>query len=318
MTPVRFGILSTARINLKLLAGARKSGRVDVVAVASRDTGRARSYAAEHGIGRGHGSYDALLADPDVDAVYISLPNGLHVEWSIRALEAGKHVLCEKPLTRRPDEVARTFDAAERAGRLLMEAFMWRHNPQTKRLAGLVDGGAIGELRLIRSAFSFPLTDLANVRLQPDLDGGSLMDVGCYCVSASRLLGGEPERVEAVQVLAPSGVDVRLAGTMLHARGVISHFDCALDLPNRSRLEVVGSDASLVVADPWHANSPGIELRREDGVERIELEPADSYQLELENLADAIEGRGEPLLGREDAMGQAHAIAGLYAAAERT
>jgi predicted dehydrogenase len=317
VTPVRFGILSTARINLKLLAGAEKSDRVEVVAVASRNAERARSYAAEHGIGRSHGSYDALLADPDVDAVYISLPNALHVEWSIRALDAGKHVLCEKPLTRRPDEAARAFDTAERAGRLLMEAFMWRHNPQTKRLAALVDGGAIGELRLVRSAFSFPLTDPANVRLQADLDGGSLMDVGCYCVSASRFLGGEPERFEAVQVLAPSGVDVRLAGTMLQAGSVVSHFDCALDLPNRSRLEVVGSDASLIVADPWHTRTPGIELLREDGVELIEIEPADSYHLELENLADAIEGRGVPLLGREDAMGQARAIAALYAAAER-
>jgi xylose dehydrogenase (NAD/NADP) len=315
VTPIRFGILSTARINRLLLAGAQKSERVDVVAVASRDPEHARAYAAEHGIERSHGSYDALLADPDVDAVYISLPNSLHVEWSVRALEAGKHVLCEKPLTRRPEEAERAFDVAERTGRLLTEAFMYRHNPQTKRLKELVEDGAIGELRLVRAAFSFPLTELANVRLRADLDGGSLMDVGCYCVSASRLLAGEPERVEAVQVLARSDVDVRLAGTMLHAGGVVSHFDSALDLPNRSELEAIGSDGTLVVSDPWHVRAPGLELRREDSVERIEIERADSYQLELENLADAIEGRGSLLLSREDAVGQARAIAALYEAA---
>jgi D-xylose 1-dehydrogenase (NADP+, D-xylono-1,5-lactone-forming) len=133
---VRWGFLSTANINAKLLAGAAESDRVDVVAVASRDTARADAYAREHGIERAHGSYEALLEDTEVEAVYISLPNSMHVDWSIRALEAGKHVLCEKPLSRHPDEVDRAFDAADQAGRLLMEAFMYRHNPQTKRLSG--------------------------------------------------------------------------------------------------------------------------------------------------------------------------------------
>jgi xylose dehydrogenase (NAD/NADP) len=317
MTPVRFGILSTANINRLLLAGAAKSDRVEVVAVASRDGDRASSYAREHGIERAYEGYEALLADPDLDAVYIPLPNSLHVEWSIRALEAGKHVLCEKPLGRRPEEVERAFGVAEREGRLLMEAFMWRHHPQTSRLAELVADGALGELRLVRAAFSFALIDLANVRLRADLDGGSLMDVGCYCLSAARLLAGEPERAAGVQVLAPSGVDVRFAGTLLHPGGVISHFHCGFDVPGRSELEAIGSDGSASVADPWHARDPGIELRRGDAVEWIDVEHADSYTLELEDLADAIGGGGEPLLGRDDALGQARAIAALYAAAER-
>jgi D-xylose 1-dehydrogenase (NADP+, D-xylono-1,5-lactone-forming) len=315
LTPIRFGFISTARINRKVLAGARKSDRVEVVAVASRDPDHARAYADENKIERSYGSYDELLADPDVDAVYISLPNSLHVEWSIRALEAGKHVLCEKPLTRVPGEAERAFDVAERTGRLLTEAFMYRHNPQTKRLTELVEDGAIGELRLVRAAFSFPLTELANVRLRADLDGGSLMDVGCYCVSASRLLAGEPQHVEAVEVLAPTGVDVRLAGTMLHVGGIVSQFDSALDLPDRSELEAIGSDGTLAVSDPWHVLNAGIELRRAGSVEHIDVEPANSYQLELENLADAIEGRAPLLLGREDAVGQARAIAALYEAA---
>ncbi|MGH3102689.1 MAG: Gfo/Idh/MocA family protein [Gaiellaceae bacterium] len=314
---VRWGLLSTARINGLVLAGARLSDRADVVAVASRDGARAQAYAHEHGIERAHASYEALLEDPDVEAVYISLPNALHVEWTIRALEAGKHVLCEKPLSRRPEEVEQAFDAAEWADRFLMEAFMYRHHPQTKRLKELVDEGAIGELRLVRTAFSFPLVDLANVRMQPGLDGGSLMDVGCYCVSGTRLLAGEPEHVEGQQVLAGSGVDVRFAGTMRFPGEVLAHFDCGFDLPVRSGFEAAGSEGSLVLADPWHCRDAGIDLHRGEDVERIEVEAADSYRLELENLGDAIGGEREPLLGREDALGQARALDALYRSAER-
>ncbi|MDE3024643.1 MAG: Gfo/Idh/MocA family oxidoreductase, partial [Acidobacteriota bacterium] len=185
---VKWGIVSTADINRKLIPGAHASEKVDLVGVASRDQARADAYAREWEIPRAYGSYAALLADPDIEAVYISLPNTLHVEWSIKALEAGKHVLCEKPFSRIPAEVEAAFDVAEREGRLLMEAFMYRHNPQTKTLVDLVSSGAIGELRLVRSTFSYSLYDEANIRLRTDVDGGALMDVGCYCVSASRLL----------------------------------------------------------------------------------------------------------------------------------
>jgi predicted dehydrogenase len=310
-----WGVISTANINRLVLAGAAKSDRVDVVAVASRDQARAEAYAREHGIERAHGSYEALLADPDVDAVYISLPNSLHVEWSVRALEAGKHVLCEKPLDRRPEEVERAFDAADRAGRLLSEAFMYRHNPQTAKIRELVAGGAIGALRLVRAAFSFGLDEPENVRLAADLDGGALMDVGCYCVSGSRLLAGEPETAYGRQVTGPSGVDVLFAATMSFPGDVVAQFDCGFVLPDRDELEVIGDEGSLFLDDPWHARKPLIELRRDDGVEELALEPVDSYRLELENLSDAIEGSAEPLLGRADAVGQARAIEALYASA---
>jgi D-xylose 1-dehydrogenase (NADP+, D-xylono-1,5-lactone-forming) len=311
----RWGIISTAHINRLVLAGARASDRVDVVAVGSRDQARAEAYARENGIERAYGSYEALLADPDLEAVYISLPNSLHVEWSIRALEAGKHVLCEKPFDRRPQEVERAFEAASRAGWLLSEAFMYRHNPQTAKVTELVESGAIGALRLVRSAFSFNLENPENIRLAADLDGGALMDVGCYCVSGSRLLGGEPERVYGEQVIGESGVDVLFSGTMRFPEGVAAHFDCGLVLPERDELEVVGTEGSLFLDDPWHARRPVIELRREDGVEEIALEPADSYRLELENLSDAIHGGAEPLLGRDDAVGQARTIDALYRSA---
>src|SRR5882757_8914694 len=174
--PVKWGIISTADINQKVIPGAHASDKVDLAAVASRDQARADEYAREWEIPRAFGSYDELLADDDVEAVYISLPNTLHCEWSIRALEAGKHVLCEKPLSRHPDEVEAAFDAADRTNRQLSEAFMYRHNPQTARLRELVAGGAIGELRLIRSAFGYGLYDESNIRLRTDLEGGALMD----------------------------------------------------------------------------------------------------------------------------------------------
>jgi xylose dehydrogenase (NAD/NADP) len=314
--PITWGIISTARINRKFLGGARQAADVEVLAVASRSADDAERYAAEHGIARAYGGYDALLADPDVDAVYISLPNSLHIEWSIRALEAGKHVLCEKPLSRRADDVQRAFDVAEREGRLLMEAFMYRHNPQTHRLTELVAGGAVGRVRLIRSAFSFATADRANVRLISALDGGGLMDVGSYCVSGSRLIGGEPERVSAEQVLGGDGVDVVFTGTMRFPNDVLATFDAGLALAARDELEVVGDEGSLFLDDPWHCLTPVIELRRDGGVERIEVEAVDSYQLEAENMSAAIRGETALLLGREDALGQARTIEALYAAAD--
>jgi xylose dehydrogenase (NAD/NADP) len=312
---VNWGFLSTANINDKLLAGAAESDRADVIAVASRDAARAEAYTRERGIERAYGSYEELLADPDVEAVYISLPNSLHVEWSIRALEAGKHVLCEKPLSRRAADVERAFDVAEESGRLLMEAFMYRHNPQTGRLKELAEGGAIGRLRLVRAAFSFPLTDGENVRLNSSLDGGGLMDVGCYCASGTRLLGGEPEQVYGEQVLSQSGVDELFTGTMRFPGDVLGQFDAGLVLPERDELEAIGEEGSLFLDDPWHCKRPVIEHRTDGSVEEIAVEPADSYRLQLENMSDAIRGEAEPLLGREDAVGQARAIEALYRSA---
>jgi D-xylose 1-dehydrogenase (NADP+, D-xylono-1,5-lactone-forming) len=314
---VAWGFISTAQINEKMIAGARLSDSVRLLAIASRDRERADAYARENGFERAYGSYDALLEDPDVEAVYISLPNSLHVEWSIRALEAGKHVLCEKPLTRRPEEAARAFDVAERAGRLLMEAFMYRHNPQTRRLEELVAAGSVGRAQLIRSAFSFPLHDQSNVRLNAELDGGSLMDLGCYCISGSRLLAGEPEQVFAEQVVGTAGVDVRVCATMRFSGDVVAQFDSGLSLANRDELEVVGDEGSLFLDDPWHCRAPVIEVRREDGVERIALEPVNSYMLELENLGAAVRGLAAPLLGRQDAVAQARVIEALYRSAEQ-
>ena len=313
---MRLGIVSTADINRKVIPGAHASDKIELVAVASREQRRAEEYAREWGIPRAHGSYEGLLEDSEVDAVYISLPNTMHREWSIRSLEAGKHVICEKPFSKHPDDVEAAFDAADRAGRLLTEAFMYRHNPQAARLVELVREGAIGDLRLIRSAFSYGLYDADNIRLRTDVDGGSLMDVGCYCVSGSRLLAGEPESAFGRAFIGPTGTDWVFTGSLRFPGDVLALFDCGTSLTNRDELEVVGSEGSLFLDDPWHANRPVIELRREEGTERIELEPVDSYRLELENLADAIAGEAPLLLGREDALGQARTIGALFASAE--
>jgi D-xylose 1-dehydrogenase (NADP+, D-xylono-1,5-lactone-forming) len=316
---LRVGLLSTADINRALLGGVRAAEGVEVVAVASRSAERAHAYAAEHGIGRAHGSYDALLGDDDVDAVYVPLPNSLHVPWAISALEAGKHVLCEKPLTRHPADAEAAFDAAERAGRVLAEAFMWRHHPQALRLRELLGAGAVGQLRLVRAAFSFDIFGAGrpdDVRLQASLDGGGLMDVGCYCVSAMRLLAGEPEAVSGRRIDGGDGVDVRFTGTLAFAGGVLGSFDCGLDMVARSELEVVGDAGSLFLPDPWHSRAAGIELRRPGGSETLPVQAADPYACELEDFAAAVRGERPHPFGRADAVGQARTIAALYRAAD--
>jgi xylose dehydrogenase (NAD/NADP) len=309
---VRWGIISTADINRKLIPGAHASPKVDLLAVASRDKSRAEAYAGEWQIERAYGSYEELLADPDIEAVYIPLPNTMHAEWSINALDAGKHVLCEKPFSRHTGDVEASFEAAERNDRLLSEAFMYRHNPQTARLKEIVDGGAIGTLRLVRSAFSYSLYDTDNIRLRTDVEGGALMDVGSYCVSGSRLLAGEPESVYGSAWIGETGTDWVFTATMRFPDGVLATFDCGTALSERDELEAIGSEGSLFLDDPWHCYEPVIEIRRADRTERIELEPVDSYRLELENLSDAIRGEGKLLLGREDAVAQARVVEALH------
>lgn len=314
--PVRLGLLSTARINEAILRGAAGTDRVSVVAVASRDERRAEEYARAHEIGRAHGSYEALLEDADVEAVYIALPNSLHVDWSLAALAAGKHVLCEKPLDRRPERVEEAFDAAETAGLVLMEGFMYRHHPQTRRLQQIVSSRQIGELRFVLASFIAPISDAENVRMRPELDGGALMDLGCYCVNGARMLAGEPEVVFGQQVTGPTGVDVRFAALLRFPGDVLAEIDCAFEMPYGSGLEAIGSEGSAFVRAPWTPQDPAVVLRRDARTERIEIEDVDRYMLELESFAAAVRGEGEALLGREDAVGQARVLHALYSSAE--
>ena len=314
--PLRWGLLSTAKINDALLGAV---GDERFVAVASRSADRAADYAREKGIARSHGSYEALLADPEVDAVYVPLPNGLHVDWSIAALRAGKHVLCEKPMSRSPGEVERAFDVAEEQGLVLAEAFMWRHHPQAHKARDLIASGAIGRLRTVRAAFSFLLTNEQDVRLQRELDGGALMDVGCYCVSGCRALtGGEPVRVHGTQVTGGDGVDVAFAAVLHFGDDVLATIDCSFTSAPHHHLEAVGDEGSLRLEDPWHGRTPGITVSCPgQEPEWVEIDAANPYELELDDFEAAVRGERAPLLGRDDAVGQARAIAALYASADQ-
>ena len=314
MTDLRWGILSTARIN-DLLLGA---GAADFVAVASRCAQRAEEYAREKGIPHAHGSYEALLADPDVDAVYVSLPNHLHMPWAIRALRAGKHVLCEKPLSRRAADVERAFDVAQSAGLVLAEGFMWRHHPQVARAQELLAGGAVGRLALIRARFSGPIAVPGDPRLEQTMDGGALMDVGCYCVSGARTLAGsEPDACAAMRIAGGDDVDVVLTGLLRFGDGLLATIDCGFALAVQEGLEAVGDEGVLRLPDPWHAREPVVELERAgESRQRIEVDHVNHYALELRDFAAAVAGERAPLLGRADAVGQARTIEALYAAAE--
>jgi predicted dehydrogenase len=307
---LRWGLLSTADINGALLT----SGYGEFVAIASRSAEGAEAYAREHGIPRAHGSYEDLLADAEVDAVYVPLPNSMHVEWSIRALEAGKHVLCEKPMSRHPEDVERAFDVAERSGLVLMEAFMWRHHPQLERARALIAEGTIGTLKVVRAAFSFTGRPAGDIRLQRALEGGGLMDVGCYCISGCRAVAGtEPERVYGEQVLGGDGVDVAFAATLRFPGDVLATLDCGMSYAPRDELEAVGDEGSLFLDDPWHGREAVIEVRRPDrSTERVEVGRSNSYALELQNFEAAVRGEAPPLLGRDDAVAQARVIAALY------
>jgi xylose dehydrogenase (NAD/NADP) len=314
--PLRLGLVSTARINSAILGAAAELDEVQVVAVASRDGARAQAYAREHGIDRSHGSYDALLDDDGVDAVYISLPNGMHHEWTMKALEAGKHVLCEKPYSRHPEEAEEALALAKQARLVLTEGFMYRHHPQAEKVKALVEDGAVGQVQLVRSSFSFVLGNQADVRVQPTLDGGALMDLGCYCVSGARFLIGEPERVTGEQILGPTGVDVSFTGTMRFPGDVVAQFDCSFTQPRYQRMDVVGDSGWLLVATPFRAQGEGeLLVRHQEHLNRIEVPEADAYVLELQDFAGAVARRTQPLLPAADAIGQARTIAALYLSA---
>ena len=310
---LRLGLLSTARINDAVLGAADATGSTEVVAVASRDAATASAYARRHGIATAHSGYRALLDDPGVDAVYVSVPNSLHVEWTRRAIEAGKHVLCEKPFSWSGDEAARAVAAAERAGVVLAEAFMYRHHPQTRALADLVAGGAIGRPQRVRARFAFT-AELPQDAVVFDraLCGGALLDVGCYCVSISRLLAGEPISATAECVMGPTGVDLRVQASLRFAGEVGAEFAAALDLPDDVGVEVVGSAGTATLADPWRCLRPGIELG--DGG-AVAVASGDPYRLQLDDFAASVREGRPALVSGAEIVGQARTLEALIESA---
>ncbi|MCW2964569.1 MAG: oxidoreductase [Actinomycetia bacterium] len=295
---VRFGLLTTAAINRAILGARAEGAPFEIVAVGSRDASKAEAYAQEHGIERAHGSYDDLLADDGVDAVYIALPNALHHEWTMRALAAGKHVLVEKPYTRIPEEVDQAWDEADRRGLVLEEAYMWRHSRQTQLILDLLP--QVGEVRGVHATFTAMLTREDDPRWVPELGGGALLDVGCYCVSAARLLLGEPDRVHGEARIGRGRVDTQFAGT-LRFGDVTATFQCGLRSSFSNTLEVIGTEGILRVPSPF-VDPPGLvvvngEEHRDDA--------GNHYRFELDDMCAAISGERGVLLGRAEMRGQA-------------
>jgi predicted dehydrogenase len=304
---VRLGLLTTASINGAVLGARSPDAPFEIVAVGSRDLARAEAYARQHDIPRAHGSYDALLADTDLDAVYVALPAALHHEWTMRALDAGKHVLVEKPYTRRPEQVDEAWALATARGLVLTEGYMWRHSAQTRLLRELLP--RVGDVQAVRTIFFGRLDRDDDVRFVPKLGGGSLLDVGCYCVSAARLVLGEPTQVYGEAWVGRGGVDERFSG-VLRFGDVTATIECGFTA-RTSQIEVIGREGILLVPQAF-PDPPGVVLL--DGVEH-RAEPADQYRLELEDFCAAIRGERPVLVGRAEMTGQARALDGLLRSA---
>jgi predicted dehydrogenase len=316
--PLRWGLLSTAKINAALFKPLAKSRRNTLFAVGSRSPETAEAYAAQHGIPRAHGSYEALLADPEVDVIYNSLPNHLHAEWTIKALEAGKHVLCEKPLALSLDEVDAMTAAAQRTGRVLAEAFMYRTHPQTLKVRELIEDDAIGQVLLVKGAFTFTFNRPGNYRLDPAFGGGALWDVGCYPVSYARtMLGLEPLEVFGWQVTGESGIDEFFSGQMRFPGGILAQFDCGFRGPFRAAIEIVGEAGSLSIPQPFHAGKKAkIFLQRGGETETIKIDGQNLYLGEVEDMADAILLGKPPQVSLADSRANIAALLGLYKSAQ--
>jgi D-xylose 1-dehydrogenase (NADP+, D-xylono-1,5-lactone-forming) len=318
---LRWGILGTGNIARQFTAGLNASGRGVAAAVGSRSAESAGTFAKTFGISRAHGSYEDLVADAGIDAIYCALPNSLHGVWTIRALAAGKHVLCEKPVAMNAAEAERMFDAAGKAGKILMEAFMYRTHPQTLAVMEAVRSGAIGKVRLIRTSFCFRTRKIeGNVRFVRELGGGGLMDVGCYCINFTRLFaGGEPSVVRASATFHESGVDELAAGTLVFPAGIVSTFACGLCVQADNSAYICGTEGYIEIPVPWKpvAGSskfivtagipPKMDNPRSGGPPprdvRIVEVAGDLYAMEADAFAGVVLDGKAPAVSRDDSVG---------------
>jgi predicted dehydrogenase len=318
--PIRIGILGAARIApMALIAPARQVDGVSVAAVAARDRGRAAAFAGKHGIGRVHGSYEELLADPEIDVVYNPLPNGWHGAWSIRALEAGKDVLCEKPLAANADEAQRMVDAARHSGRRLVEAFHYRYHRLVARLLEIIGAGEIGAVRRYEASFVVPIVRGADIRYRHDLAGGATMDLGCYAIHLIRTLAGaEPAVVRAAAVEAPPGIDRTMDAELDFADGRSAHFHCSMWSPRILRVgaRIVGEAGTIDIFNfvaPQFYNSVRVRGAGGKRVERVR--GSASYTEQLRAFAAALRN-GTPLPTEgADSVANMRVIDAVYQAA---
>ena len=315
---LRWGLLGTAHINRRLIPAMRATRRSVVAAVASRTADRAHAYAAEWQIPTAHAGYDTLLRDATIDAVYIPLPNALHVEWTLRALDAGKHVLCEKPLAATAEDVDRVQAVALARQRVVAEAFMYRHEPMTARLLDLLSANAIGRVSHIAAGFTFAQSREHDVRLDKALGGGSLWDVGCYAVGLARLVAGaEPTSAFAYASYGTSGVDEAFTGLLHFPGGCVATIHSGFRSPYRMWLEVIGAEGMLRVDNPFKpAPRDDIAVTRGSETERVTVEgsPLLFVRMIEDFVAAALDGRA-PAVSLTDSRGNAAALAALHRAA---
>jgi predicted dehydrogenase len=311
---LRFGVLGCAAIaTQKVIPAIQRSERCEVVAIASRDADRAAAAAADLGIGRHHGSYDDLLADPDVEAVYIPLPNHLHAAWTLRAAAAGKHVLCEKPLALDTAEATAMVEGCRRAGVTLMEAFMYRLHPLWTRVHGLVTEGSIGELQAIQAFFSYRNLDPENIRNIAAYGGGALMDIGCYPINVARwMFGEEPSNVIGAARFDPTfGTDV-LSSAVLDFDGRHATFTCSTQIEDDQRVHLIGTAGRLLVEIPFNippdrptriVRAAGGDPPVAPGIEVITVPAADPYAVQVDAFAAAIRDGAPAPIPPEDGIG---------------
>jgi len=316
-TRLQWGLLGTARINQAVFDPIRSSNNNELMAVASRSQEKAAYNAEAWGIPHFHLSYDALLADPEIDVIYNSLPNGLHAEWSIKAMQMGKHVLCEKPLTTSTLDMDVVEEVSMKTGMVIAEAFMYRHHPQTLLVKKMVDNGEVGYLQMIRGSFCYTNTRPNNPHFDLQLGGGSLWDVGCYPISYARyLIGGEPIEVYGSQVTGPTGIDLLYAGQLNFPGGVITQFDCSFITPSKSLIEIIGNKGRITISEPY---KPGkrtkILLERDGQTQDIWIDGAELYRGEIEDLENAILLRKPPRISLDDSRGNIAAIEALHQSA---
>jgi predicted dehydrogenase len=318
--PIRWGLLSTANINRRLIPAIRASARGELVAVASRTAESAAAYASEWGIPHPFASYEAMLASDLIDAVYIALPNHLHAEWSIKAMRAGKHVLCEKPFAISLAEVDEMTAVAAQTGRVLAEAFMYRHHPQTKLAKEVVDSGRLGQLLHLQATFNFTMNDPANVRLKPEWGGGALWDVGIYPVSlAQTIMGGLPERVMGTQWVGQTGVDEVFTGQLVYSGQRVAHITGAFCLPWHTYAEMTGTAGRLVLTRPFVGQEQperSLTLYPTNGApEEIAVPEEYLYQGEVEDMHDAILDGRAPYLSLAETRHHIQTVLALYESA---
>ena len=318
--PLRLGVLGAARISLGgIIPAAARTDAVEVTAVATRGGKKSqevREVAPEATLFE---DYDAFLESADVDAVYVPLPNSMHADWTLKALAAGKHVLCEKPFSLDAEAAEKAVTAARAAGLALMEGFMFRLHPQSRRVRELLSEGAIGEVRQAVAQFGHRLDDPDDVRGVGSLGGGSLGDVGCYCVSGVRLaFGGEPRRAAAFARSDGEGADREFAGT-LEFDGGLGVVSCSISSARRERMEIVGTEGRISLDAPFRADKAGgkLELTRDGETTTETFEGSDPYRLELEEFAAAIRENRDPAVGPEEILGNARAIGALLGSARQ-